>query len=80
MFLLESKNGVVKMKNNKYRKILIANVSMLVIAFFAIIAMFTKNAYSINSASFTRKEMQDIVVSTALSYYYNNEYNDYEGY
>lgn len=68
------------MKNNKYRKILIANVSMLVIAFFAIIAMFTKNAYSINSASFTRKEMQDIVVSTALSYYYNNEYNDYEGY
>ena len=68
------------MKNNKYRKILIANVSILVIAFFVIITIFTKNAYSINSASFTRKEMQDIVVSTALSYYYNNAYNDYEGY
>ena len=68
------------MKNNKYRQMLIANISMLVIILFAIIAMFTKNAYSINSASFTRKEMQDIVVSTALSYYYNNAYNDYEGY
>lgn len=27
--------------------------------------------------TFTRKEMQDMVVSTALSYYYNNDYIDY---
>lgn len=68
------------MKNNKYRQIIIANIAVLVIVLSTIVVIYTKNAYSINSSSFTRKEMQDIVVSTALSYYYNNAYNDYEGY
>ena len=68
------------MKNNKYRQIIIANIAVLVIVLSTIVVIYTKNAYSINSSSFTRKEMQDIIVSTALSYYYNNAYNDYEGY
>lgn len=30
--------------------------------------------------TYTRKELQDYVVSTALSYYWNKNYTDYEGY
>lgn len=37
------------------------------------VAAATKKTYS-------REKLQDIVVSTALSYYYNNEYSDYEQY
>ena len=30
------------------------------------------------SGKFTREQLQDFVVSTALSYYYNKGYSDYE--
>lgn len=50
--------------------------------FFLIIAFFAQNAV-VNAAekqSYNRQNLQDLVVSTALSYYYNNEYSDYEQY
>lgn len=43
------------------------------------VLLFTnKGSYSISEQNFTREDLQDMVVSTALSYYYNQRYTDYE--
>lgn len=62
-------------------------VGLYIIVFLSVIAILlsltnTKtNKISVASTNntYTRKELQDLVVSTAVSYYYKNTYTDYEG-
>ena len=65
----------------KLKKILI---SIIVIFFFSFIIFYFVNrgTYSTSDNSFngTRKDMQNLVLSTALHYWYNREYTDYEQY
>ena len=59
------------------------NIILVIIIFVIIItmilfALINKGSYSLNQRNFTRDELQNMVVSTALSYYYNQRYTDYE--
>ena len=64
------------MKNRKLLYIMLIIVLMLGVLF-----LVKRGTYSSTTESiYTRKQLQDMVVSTALSYYYNNAYTDYEQY
>ena len=53
-------------------------ISVLIIAIFSLVIFsFTKTSYAVSN-TFSKKQMQDLVVSTALNYYYNRYYSDYE--
>lgn len=43
------------------------------------VVAFIEQAFSV-STSYTRSELQQMIVSAAISYYYNNKYSDYEEY
>lgn len=48
---------------------------------FLLIIPLIRSSYAVDtSKTFTRQEMQDMVVATSLSYYYNNLYSDYSQY
>ena len=63
----------------KIRKNILIVILILIIC---IIIFLFRGSYasSNNSYDFTRAKMQDMVVSTALGYYYNQKYSDYEQY
>ena len=42
--------------------------------------VFLPKTVNADTEKYTREELQDLIVSTALSYYYKNTYTDYEGY
>ena len=63
------------MKAKKY--IISISIFVLVLTITILIIKVPKKSYSINR-ELTRSDMQDIVVSTALSYWYNRAYSDYE--
>ena len=53
----------------------------LVLVVFALILIMPSPKSTVSSGTtYTRKELQDYLVSTAVSYYYNNNYTDYDGY
>ena len=65
---------------NKLKKF-ISNYRSLVILIVAVcIALVVKKTFSANENVYTREELQKMVVSAAVSYYYNNSYSDYEQY
>ena len=65
---------------NKLKKF-ISNYRSLVILIVAVcIALVVKKTFSTNENVYTREELQKMVVSAAVSYYYNNSYSDYEQY
>ena len=65
---------------NKLKKY-ISNYRSLVILLVAVcIALVVKKTFSANENVYTREELQKMVVSAAVSYYYNNSYSDYEQY
>ena len=70
---------------NRTKKIIL--ISMIIISILIIIfSIINKGSYSLENddktynQTFTRTQMQKMVVSTALSYYYNQRYTDYEEY
>ena len=60
----------IRLKNKKTKKILIA---LLIVV--ALIVSLSFRSSQAASKEFTRTQMQDMVVSTALSYEYNNIYS-----
>ncbi len=64
---------------NKKIKIGIFLISLLFVI--GLVFFVFKGTYSIvYDDNYTREELQDMVVSTAMSYYYNQNYSDYEQY
>ena len=62
-----------KLKLSKYKELLtISSISLIVL--FCLIISTTLSSTN----TYTREELQDMVISTALSYYYNNIYIDYD--
>lgn len=56
-------------------------IAIVGILTFLLIIPLIRNSYAVDtSKTFTRQEMQDMVVATSLSYYYNNLYSDYSQY
>ena len=54
---------------------------LISIVLLTIIVFISKGTYSATTSySGTRKNLQDMVIATALSYYYNQNYSDYEQY
>ena len=54
---------------------------ILVIVFAACgVFLVAKNTFSTSTDTYTRDELQKMLVSAAVSYYYNNYYSDYEQY
>ena len=51
-------------------------IIILIITFF--IALIVKKTFSANENMYTRDQLQKMVTSAAISYYYNNIYSDYE--
>ena len=55
-------------------------VIFLIIILMVILLIFGKNTYAVDSdiKSYSREELEDFVVATGLSYFYNNTKSDYE--
>jgi len=71
------------MLKNKFlsNKIFYVLSFIFLIVISVIIYFNSKDTYAVDiNKTFTRKELQNMVVSTALSYFYNREYTDYEQY
>ena len=51
----------------------------LTMSMFVILSVDTNKPSASATTTYTREELQDYVISTAASYYYNNIYTDYEG-
>ena len=65
-------NNMFKMKQVK-----IFAVLLLVLGGAFVITSLMRDSYALSSKVYTREEMQDMVVSTALNYFYNTSYSDY---
>ncbi len=61
-------------RSKKQTILFLASVITVIII---LLTFVVKQTYGVTDKTFTRDEMQDMVVSTALSYYYNNLYSDY---
>lgn len=67
-------------KNRNYLLITVTIITIVALLLFLVSSETNKLSLSAtNSPTYTRKELQDYIVSTALSYYYKNTYTDYEG-
>ena len=64
----------------KSKKQIILFLTLLIVVITMLLTFVVKQTYGVTDKTFTRDEMQDMVVSTALSYYYNNLYSDYSQY
>ena len=61
------------------KEYIISIILVAIITIIIIIFPIPKSTLSVEN-TYTIEELQDYVVSTAISYYYNNKYTDYEGY
>lgn len=63
----------------KNKKIILKYICFIILLFLIIVGVLNriKKSYAIDSKIYTRKEMQEMLVSTALSLYYNNYFSDY---
>jgi hypothetical protein len=70
---------VLNLKDNK-KIILIVEAILSVAVIFSLLIIFTLKGTYAKDTSYTdnREKLEDLVVSTALSYYYNQDYSDYE--
>ena len=59
------------------KKQIILFLASVITVILLLLTFVVRQTYGITDKTFTRNEMQDMVVSTALSYYYNNLYSDY---
>lgn len=55
-------------------------VATIVLVTACYICLTAKETFSAATKNYTRDELQKMVVSAAVSYYYNNYYSDYEQY
>ncbi len=62
------------------RNKLIIIFPILIIIILVIVNSFPKSTLSVDNKTYTVEELQNYIVSTGLSYYYNNKYTDYDGY
>ena len=70
--------GECRMNNMfKMKQVKIFAVLLLVLGGAFVITSLMRDSYALSSKVYTREEMQDMVVSTALNYFYNTSYSDY---
>ncbi len=69
--------GGVLNKVKEYKKVFLGLICLIILMAGVFILYKVSNSYAITNKTFTRQKMQDMVVATALSYYYNNLYTDY---
>lgn len=70
--------GECRMNNMfKIKQVKIFAILLLVLGSIFVITSLMRNSYALSSKVYTREQMQDMVVSTALNYFYNTSYSDY---
>ena len=55
-------------------------VAIFLIIIILCICLTAKTTFSVSTKQYTRDQLQKMLVSAAISYYYNNYYSDYEQY
>lgn len=65
---------------NKIKLIRIISIFFLIFGVIIVLITNFKDSYANENNIYTREELQEFVVSTALSFYYNQEYSNYEQY
>ena len=61
------------MKNKRY----IIITATLMVFIIGLIVISSKKTYSASTTTYSREYLQDVIISTGLSYFYNNQYSDY---